>query len=134
MQSVLSEPTDLTPSSYSQTTFVYARLIPYCPTYKVGIASYYHDKFEGRTTASGSVFSQSDLTVASLEFPLHTWLEICHENKCIIAEVTDRGPYVKGRVLDLSKRVKQELNCSDLCKVRYREVTTSLSEFLLDQR
>ncbi|WP_291142398.1 septal ring lytic transglycosylase RlpA family protein [Flavobacterium sp. UBA7680] len=69
-------------------------------------ASYYHDKFNGRKTASGKKFNNNDLTAAHKKLPFGTKLKITNEqnNKCVIVEITDRGPFVNGREIDLSKR------------------------------
>ncbi|SHG55360.1 septal ring lytic transglycosylase RlpA family protein [Flavobacterium johnsoniae] len=69
-------------------------------------ASYYHDKFNGRKTASGRKFNNNDLTAAHKTLPFGTMLKVTNEanNKFVIVEVTDRGPFVKGREIDLSKR------------------------------
>ena len=69
-------------------------------------ASYYHDKFNGRKTASGKKFNNNDLTAAHKKLPFGTKLKITNEknNKCVIITVTDRGPFVNGREIDLSKR------------------------------
>ena len=58
-------------------------------------ASYYHDKFNGRKTASGAIFSNNKLTTAHPSLPFGTQLKVT---------VTDRGPFTKGRELDLTKR------------------------------
>lgn len=70
-----------------------------------GIASYYGDGFNGRLTASGSVFDNSKLTAAHRTLPFGTKLRVTstRTGKSIIVEVTDRGPYVDGRIIDLSK-------------------------------
>jgi rare lipoprotein A len=69
-------------------------------------ASYYHDKFNGRKTASGTRFNNDDLTAAHKKLPFGTKLRVTNEknNKCVIVVVTDRGPFIKGREIDLSKR------------------------------
>jgi rare lipoprotein A len=69
-------------------------------------ASYYHDKFDGRKTASGARFDNSKLTAAHKKLPFGTKLRITNEanNKSVIVEVTDRGPFIKGREIDLSKQ------------------------------
>lgn len=69
-------------------------------------ASYYHDKFNGRKTASGRKFNNNDMTAAHKTLPFGTMLKVTNEanNKFVIVEVTDRGPFVKGREIDLSKR------------------------------
>jgi rare lipoprotein A len=67
-----------------------------------GPASWYGPGFDGRPTASGAIFDQEAFTVASKELPLGTVLLITYGGRSILALVNDRGPYVAGRVLDLS--------------------------------
>jgi rare lipoprotein A (peptidoglycan hydrolase) len=70
-----------------------------------GKASWYGPGFDGHSTASGAVFDQEGWTVASLTLPLGTMLLITRGDRHVLALVNDRGPYVGGRVLDLSKGV-----------------------------
>ncbi|MBE8727900.1 septal ring lytic transglycosylase RlpA family protein [Flavobacterium hungaricum] len=74
-------------------------------------ASYYHDKFNGRKTASGRIFNNNDLTAAHRKFPFGTMLKITNEinNNFVIVKITDRGPFVKGREIDLSKRAFMQI-------------------------
>ena len=69
-------------------------------------ASYYHDKFNGKKTASGKRFDNQKLTAAHRKFPFGTKLRITNEEngKSVIIEVTDRGPFARGREIDLSKK------------------------------
>jgi len=69
-------------------------------------ASYYHDKFNGRKTASGAIFSNNKLTTAHPSLPFGTQLKVTNRanGKSVIVTVTDRGPFTKGRELDLTKR------------------------------
>ena len=68
------------------------------------IASYYHSKFEGRTTSSGSIYRADNLTCAHKTLPFGTRLKVENpdNNNFVIVEVTDRGPFIKGREIDLS--------------------------------
>jgi len=70
------------------------------------IASYYHDKFNGRKTASGEIFSNNDYTAAHKTLPFGTVVRVTNLNndESIIVKITDRGPFVKGRQIDLSKQ------------------------------
>ncbi len=70
-----------------------------------GDASFYADIFEGKITASGEVFSQQKLTAAHKTLPFGTVLKVTNrENaKTINVTVTDRGPFIAGRIIDLSK-------------------------------
>ncbi|MFQ6603525.1 septal ring lytic transglycosylase RlpA family protein [Flavobacterium sp. C3NV] len=74
-------------------------------------ASYYHDKFNGRKTASGKKFDNTKLTAAHKKLPFGTKLKITNilNKKSTIVEVTDRGPFVKGREIDLSKKAFMDI-------------------------
>ena len=71
----------------------------------VGIASYYASKFHGRRTASGERFSQKVLTAAHLTLPFGTLLKVTNlqNMKSVIVRINDRGPHVRGRIVDLSR-------------------------------
>ena len=71
-----------------------------------GEASYYSDKFQGKPTASGELHDQNALTAASKDLPLGATATVTNlENgKTVEVEITDRGPFAPGRVIDLSKR------------------------------
>jgi rare lipoprotein A len=72
--------------------------------YQVGIASWYGKQFHGRTTASGEDFDMFELTAAHRQLPLGTYVKVTNlgNGKWIIVRVNDRGPYVDGRIMDLS--------------------------------
>jgi rare lipoprotein A len=68
------------------------------------VASYYAKKFNGRKTASGMIFSNDKLTAAHKKLPFGTKLLITNEKngKSIVVTVNDRGPFSKGKEIDLS--------------------------------
>lgn len=72
---------------------------------EIGIASYYHDKFEGRTTASGEIFQQHKFTAAHKTLPFNTKVKVTNlkNNKSVVVKINDRGPFVEGRIIDLSQ-------------------------------
>ena len=74
-------------------------------------ASYYHNKFNGRRTASGSKFSNEGYTAAHKKLPFGTKLKVTNEanGKFVIVEVTDRGPFSKAREIDLSRRAFMDI-------------------------
>jgi rare lipoprotein A (peptidoglycan hydrolase) len=74
-----------------------------------GMASWYGPGFDGRPTASGAIFDQEGWTVASRDLPLGTILLITRGDRAVLALVNDRGPFVAGRVLDLSHGVANAL-------------------------
>ena len=76
-----------------------------------GKASYYAKKLSGRMTASGERLHHDSLTCAHRTYPFGTLLKVTNpaNGKEVIVRVTDRGPYVKGRIIDLSVRAAREL-------------------------
>jgi rare lipoprotein A len=78
-----------------------------------GVASWYggKDGFEGKPTASGEIYDSSLLTAAHRELPLGTVVEVTHlaNNKSIRVRINDRGPFVAGRIVDLSRAAAREL-------------------------
>lgn len=82
-------------------------------TYKKNAhASYYGDKFNGRKTASGETFSNNKLTAAHRKLPFGTLLKITNlaNNESVVVKVNDRGPFVKSREIDLSKRAFMQIS------------------------
>jgi len=75
------------------------------------IASYYHDKFNGRKTASGKIFSNKELTAAHKTLPFGTKVRVTNlkNDESVIVTITDRGPFVRGRSLDLSKKAFMDI-------------------------
>lgn len=76
-----------------------------------GQASYYSDRFQGRRTASGESFDQQALTAAHRSLPFGTKVLVTRRDtgQSVEVEINDRGPFVQGRVIDLSKRAAREL-------------------------
>lgn len=79
---------------------------------ETGKASYYHDKFEGRKTASGELFNQSKTTAAHKTLPFGTNVTVKNiaNGKTVKVRINDRGPFVAGRIIDLSKSAAQEID------------------------
>ncbi|WP_343691459.1 septal ring lytic transglycosylase RlpA family protein [Chitinophaga sp.] len=76
-----------------------------------GKASYYADKFEGRKTASGSIFHQNKMTAAHRTLPFGTKVKVVNiaNGRTVKVTITDRGPFAEGRVIDLSKKAAKKL-------------------------
>lgn len=76
-----------------------------------GRASYYHDVFHGRRTASGTPYHKDSMTCAHLRYPFGTMLKVRNlsNGKEVIVKVTDRGPYSR-HILDLSKAAARQLD------------------------
>ncbi|TDW46028.1 rare lipoprotein A [Flavobacterium sp. 270] len=77
-------------------------------------ASYYSDRFNGKKTADGSRFNNSKYTAAHKKLPFGTRVKVTNEanGKFVIVKITDRGPFVKTREIDLSKRAFMEITKS----------------------
>lgn len=69
-----------------------------------GIASWYGKKFHGRKTSNGEIYNMYEMTAAHKTLPLGTWVRVHHlkTGKQIRVRVNDRGPFVQGRIIDLS--------------------------------
>ena len=78
---------------------------------EIGIASYYNDSLEGKPTASGEIYSHSKLTAAHRTIPFQSKIKVTNliNERSVIVTVNDRGPFVKGRILDLSKSAAEIL-------------------------
>jgi rare lipoprotein A len=78
---------------------------------QTGTASFYHSFFEGRTTANGQKFSNEAMTAASrtLDFGTRVRVTNLRNSKSVVVTINDRGPYVDGRIIDLSRRAATDL-------------------------
>ncbi len=78
---------------------------------KEGAASYYHNKFNGRKTASGERYNSSLFTAAHKTLPLNSYAVVTnlHNNRKVIVRINDRGPFSEKRIIDLSHSAAKEL-------------------------
>jgi rare lipoprotein A len=78
---------------------------------ETGTASWYGPKFHGKATANGEIYNQTRLTAAHPTLPLPSYVEVTNlaNGRSLIVRVNDRGPYKRGRILDLSARAAQLL-------------------------
>ena len=78
---------------------------------QTGKASFYADKFEGSTTASGEKYKHSKLTAAHKTLPFGTVVRVKNlsTNETVDVVINDRGPYVDGRIIDVSKSAAEKL-------------------------
>jgi rare lipoprotein A len=90
--------------------------------FEVGTASWYGGKFQGRKTANGEIFDTNKFTAAHRTLPFHTKVKVTNlENgKTTTVRINDRGPFVRGRIIDLSRAAAKELDMihSGTAKVR----------------
>lgn len=79
---------------------------------ETGKASYYADKYDGRKTSSGEVFRQSKNTAAHKTLPFGTKVTVKNltNGKTVKVKINDRGPFVAGRIIDLSKSAAKKID------------------------
>lgn len=91
---------------------------------KTGIASWYGESFDGKYTADGEVFDLNALTAAHKTLPLPSIVRVTdlENGRSIVVRINDRGPFVRGRIIDLSRRAAQLLGFEQegTAKVRVR--------------
>lgn len=90
-----------------------------------GLASYYGKGFQGRKMANGHRFDRNRYTAASNVYLLGAYLEVFYPSRggFVFVTITDRGPSIKGRVLDLSERAARTLGLRGVSKVEIKPVT-----------
>ena len=95
-----------------------------------GKASYYSNKFNGRSTASGEKYNARKLTAAHRSLPFGTCVKVTNvfNDSSVIVRINDRGPFVKGRIIDVSHHAahKLEFLLMGVTKVRIEIVDTLL--------
>lgn len=96
-----------------------------------GVASWYGPGFKGRETASGEKFDPKALTAAHPTLPFGTLVEVSRRDKkkkSVIVVVTDRGPYVAGRSIDLSRAAARRLHMSYLGAIPVKMQVVGMTE------
>lgn len=81
-----------------------------------GLASYYSDEFHGRKTAYGDTYHKDKLTTAHKKHPYGTILKVTRldNNKSVTVKVIDKGPFIRGRVVDLSRKAAERIGLVDV--------------------
>ena len=89
---------------------------------EVGIASWYGGEFQGRPTASGEIFETNDMTAAhrTLPFGTHVMVTNLQNDRSVVVRINDRGPFVQGRIIDLSYAAARVLGIVGPGKARVR--------------
>lgn len=82
---------------------------------ETGMASFYSDKFEGKITASGEPYKASKMTAAHRTIAFGTQVKVTNlsNKKTVTVTINDRGPFVKDRIIDLSKAAAEKLDYID---------------------
>jgi len=102
---------------------------PRIGTTQEGIASWYGVPYHGRFAANGEVYDMNDLTAAHREWPFDTIVRVFNlsNHRHVEVRITDRGPFVKGRIIDLSQAAAREIDMvgPGTAKVRLRVMRVS---------
>jgi rare lipoprotein A len=86
---------------------------------ETGVASFYASKFHGRRTASGERYNSQALTAAHPSLPFGAMVRVTSlaNGKTVVVRINDRGPFVAGRIIDLSQAAAQALQVAGLMRV-----------------
>jgi peptidoglycan lytic transglycosylase len=99
---------------------------------RIGVASFYHPMFNGRKMADGKPFDPNGINAASKTLPLGTFAVVTNleTNKSAVVHIQDRGPYVDGRIVDLSPRIAEEIGITrqGLAKVEVTPITVPMPD------
>ena len=89
---------------------------------QTGVASWYGPEFNHKLTASGERFNMNAMTAAHRTLPLNTIVRVTdlENGKSVLVRINDRGPYVNGRIIDLSAKAARELGMADEGTARVR--------------
>lgn len=94
---------------------------------QTGVASWYGGQFHGRVTASGEIYDREGLTAAHRTLPFGTWVRVLRLDNgwSTLVRITDRGPFVEGRIIDLSRAAARRLGmlAPGTARVRLRVVS-----------
>ena len=94
---------------------------------ETGYASFYSDSFDGKPTSNGETFRQNKLTAAHKKIVFGTEVKVTNlaNNKSVIVRINDRGPFVSGRIIDLSKAAAKQIDMINAgvakVKIEYRK-------------
>lgn len=105
----------------------------YDPTYdETGLASWYGPGFHGNRTANGEKFDTHDLTAAHPTLPMPSLVRVTNlENgKTLVVRINDRGPFARGRIIDLSKECAGKLGVRGLSKVRVQYLAKESEQYI----
>ena len=96
---------------YASLIFMLLGVVQFLSAQETGKASYYADKFEGRKTASGEIYKHQLLTAAHKTLPFGSCVKVTNlsNGKSVIVRINDRGPFVEGRIIDLSKGAAEKI-------------------------
>jgi rare lipoprotein A len=83
------------------------------------VATWY---MHGSRTANGEKFNPDGMTAAHKTLPFGTMLRLTHRDKTVIVRINDRGPFIKGRDIDLARGAAKALHCPGVCRLKVEEI------------
>lgn len=88
-----------------------AEALPEPGSRQIGRASWYGPYHHGRKTANGEIYDMNALTAAHRTLPLGTWVRVTNlgNGRTVVVRLNDRGPYIDGRIIDLSRKAAEVL-------------------------
>jgi len=104
---------------------------------EVGIASWYGEQFHGKVTANGAIYDMNALTAAHKTLPMPSKVRVTNlsNGRALNLDINDRGPFVNGRIIDLSRRAAQLLGFEDegLAMVRVQVISPDGNLYIAEQ-
>jgi rare lipoprotein A len=99
---------------------------------ETGVASWYGHPYHGRRSANGEIYDMEKLTAAHRTLPFDTWVRVVNlgNGKTVEVRITDRGPFVAGRVIDLSHRAARDIDLIGPGTARVRIQVIRTPEFV----
>lgn len=107
--------------SLTQNNDLFAKIRNVDPEFvQEGVASWYGPGFQGRKTANGERFNTSEMTAAHKTLPFNTLVKVTNLSNGVstVVRINDRGPFIRGRIIDLSRAAKNELQMGGLAEVK----------------
>ena len=95
---------------------------------ETGVASWYGHPYHGRRTSNGEIYDMNKMTAAHLRLPFDTWVRVTNlrNRRSVEVRITDRGPFIKGRIIDLSRAAAKQIRMigPGTAKVRVKVIAT----------
>lgn len=107
--------------SLTQNNDLFAKIREVDPEFvQEGVASWYGPGFQGRKTANGERFNTNELTAAHKTLPFNTLVKVTNLSNGVstVVRINDRGPFIRGRIIDLSNAAKNEIQMGGLASVK----------------
>ncbi len=112
---------------------LFSFLVSFAAAVETGGASWYGGKFQGRRTANGEIFDTNKFTAAHKTLPFNTIVEVTNlnNNKTVLVRINDRGPFVTGRIIDLSRAAAEKIGLvgKGVVQVRLKIITDTAELF-----